>query len=195
MSIGTKNKIINASIKLFSSQGYKKTTTKAIADLAGVNEVTIFRQFGTKTGILEEIIESRMTHLESIKEYIKNKAQYDLQLDLFSIAVIYQTSIKRDIHLILALANELGSELHEQFGCIPKGLKIVLKNYFELYGAKKELNFNPEFLATYFISANIGYIFFQTITGTAEETNIDEAYIRMTIESFVNGIIKKKDLT
>ncbi|HKK82938.1 MAG TPA: TetR/AcrR family transcriptional regulator, partial [Atribacterota bacterium] len=47
----TKEKILNTSIILFTIRGYKKTTTKLIAREAGVNEVTLFRQFGSKERI------------------------------------------------------------------------------------------------------------------------------------------------
>lgn len=43
--------IIEASHKLFMSQGYKPTTTKQIAELAGVNESTIYRHFETKENL------------------------------------------------------------------------------------------------------------------------------------------------
>lgn len=44
--------ILNAAAELFAERGYKGTTTRAIAELAGVNEVTLFRQFKNKQGIL-----------------------------------------------------------------------------------------------------------------------------------------------
>lgn len=37
---------------LFVRQGITQTTTRQIADAAGVNEVTLFRHFGTKQGLL-----------------------------------------------------------------------------------------------------------------------------------------------
>lgn len=48
--------IIETSHKLFLSQGYKQTTTKQIADLAGVNESTIFRLFGNKENLFHQSI-------------------------------------------------------------------------------------------------------------------------------------------
>jgi AcrR family transcriptional regulator len=53
----SRQKIIQAAIELFASQGVSETTTKQIAELAQVNEVTLFRQFGNKHGLLLAVIE------------------------------------------------------------------------------------------------------------------------------------------
>jgi len=53
----TRQKLIQAAIELFASQGVGETTTKQIAELAQVNEVTLFRQFGNKHGLLLAAIE------------------------------------------------------------------------------------------------------------------------------------------
>lgn len=44
----TSQKIIDATMTLIRDKGYVATTTKDIAKLAGVNECTLFRKFGSK---------------------------------------------------------------------------------------------------------------------------------------------------
>ncbi|MCU0542106.1 MAG: TetR family transcriptional regulator [Oscillatoriaceae cyanobacterium Prado104] len=53
----TRQRLIGAALELFASQGVTETTTKQIAELAEVNEVTLFRQFGSKHGLLLAVIE------------------------------------------------------------------------------------------------------------------------------------------
>ncbi|MEZ4661233.1 MAG: TetR/AcrR family transcriptional regulator [Caldilineaceae bacterium] len=48
--------IYAAAINIFMSLGYDGATTKEIADIAGVNEVTLFRKFGSKAGLFERAI-------------------------------------------------------------------------------------------------------------------------------------------
>ena len=48
----TRRRILNAARRLFEERGYQRTTTRAIAAKAGVNEVTIFRHFRTKKNLL-----------------------------------------------------------------------------------------------------------------------------------------------
>ncbi len=52
-----RQRLIQAALELFASQGVTATTTRQIADLAGVNEVTLFRHFGSKHGLLLAVIE------------------------------------------------------------------------------------------------------------------------------------------
>lgn len=54
----TGNEILSAAAELFAERGYRGTTTRAIAERAGVNEVTIFRRFKNKQGILQALGES-----------------------------------------------------------------------------------------------------------------------------------------
>lgn len=53
----TRQRLIHAALELFASQGVTATTTKQIAESSGVNEVTLFRQFGSKHGLLLAVIE------------------------------------------------------------------------------------------------------------------------------------------
>ena len=52
----TKNRILEAGLKLFSRKGYLGATTREIAKQAGVAEVTLFRYFPSKEKLFEEMI-------------------------------------------------------------------------------------------------------------------------------------------
>jgi AcrR family transcriptional regulator len=54
--ISTRQRLINAAMELFATQGITETTTKAVAELAKVNEVTLFRHFGNKHGLVLAVI-------------------------------------------------------------------------------------------------------------------------------------------
>lgn len=51
-----KQDILNAALVLFTEQGARATSTKSIAKEAGVSEALIFKHFGTKDNLLEELI-------------------------------------------------------------------------------------------------------------------------------------------
>lgn len=51
----TEAQILTAAAELIAERGYTGTTTSAIADRAGVNEVTVFRRFESKAGILRAL--------------------------------------------------------------------------------------------------------------------------------------------
>jgi len=52
----TRSVILNAAVQVFSQHGFRGSTTRRIADAASVNEVTIFRYFGSKEALLQEAI-------------------------------------------------------------------------------------------------------------------------------------------
>ena len=52
----TRQWILEAAVQLFSQNGYTRTTTRAIAELAGVNESTLFRIYKSKAALLSELL-------------------------------------------------------------------------------------------------------------------------------------------
>jgi AcrR family transcriptional regulator len=53
----TRQRILQAAAQLFAEDGYARTTTRALAAAAGVNEVTLFRHFGNKENLFAAVIE------------------------------------------------------------------------------------------------------------------------------------------
>ncbi|MBW4612571.1 MAG: TetR/AcrR family transcriptional regulator [Desmonostoc vinosum HA7617-LM4] len=56
-SLSTRQRLIQAALELFTAQGVSATTTRQIAEKAEVNEVTLFRNFGNKHGLLLAVLE------------------------------------------------------------------------------------------------------------------------------------------
>ena len=53
----SRQKLIESALELFVSQGIANTATRQIANLAEVNEATLFRNFGNKYGLLQAVIQ------------------------------------------------------------------------------------------------------------------------------------------
>jgi len=56
----TAQKIMEASIIVFTEHGYLGATTKEIAATAGVSEMTLFRKFQTKQNLFNIMIKSTL---------------------------------------------------------------------------------------------------------------------------------------
>jgi AcrR family transcriptional regulator len=54
----TRTTLLDVTARLYAEHGWRGTTTRRIAEAAGVNEVTLFRQFGSKEALLLESIRS-----------------------------------------------------------------------------------------------------------------------------------------
>ena len=52
----TRAELLKAAAAVFSQHGFRGSTTRRIADAAGVNEVTLFRYFKSKEALLQEAI-------------------------------------------------------------------------------------------------------------------------------------------
>jgi AcrR family transcriptional regulator len=54
--MATRESLLDVTARLYAEHGWRGTTTRRIAEAAGVNEVTLFRQFGSKESLLLEAI-------------------------------------------------------------------------------------------------------------------------------------------
>src|SRR3982751_3807637 len=52
-----RDRILDAAKKVYAQHGFRGATTRLIAIEAGVNEVTLFRTFGSKSALLEAVLE------------------------------------------------------------------------------------------------------------------------------------------
>ena len=77
----TEVRLVEAAVQLFSRQGFKGTSTRDIAQLAGVNEATLFRYFGKKTDLFWAAAESPLTRLKFGRELQSGLAS-DLNPDI-----------------------------------------------------------------------------------------------------------------
>lgn len=59
-----RDKILEAATAIYAESGFRGATTRRIAELAGVNEVTLFRHFGSKESLLREVIARQWSTIE-----------------------------------------------------------------------------------------------------------------------------------
>ncbi|GEM_PF-456882 len=51
-----RGRLLDAAARVYAEMGFRGATTRRIAEEAGVNEITIFRQFGSKEALIEEAL-------------------------------------------------------------------------------------------------------------------------------------------
>lgn len=72
----TRERLLSAAFKVFSRDGLHGATTRAIAQEAGVNEVTLFRHFKTKEGLLEVLIADKVAVVARQSGQVASDAQW-----------------------------------------------------------------------------------------------------------------------
>jgi AcrR family transcriptional regulator len=65
--MNVRDQLLAAAARVYAEVGYRGATTRRIADEAGVNEVTLFRQFGSKETLLHEAIARAGAEIESVE--------------------------------------------------------------------------------------------------------------------------------
>ncbi|MDB6077685.1 MAG: transcriptional regulator, TetR family [Akkermansiaceae bacterium] len=61
-------RLLEAAMEVFAREGITRATTREIAKVAGVNEVTLFRNFQNKQGLLAAVLESSLLITESLQK-------------------------------------------------------------------------------------------------------------------------------
>lgn len=89
----TDRKLVAAALKVFSRDGLA-ATTKEIARVAKVNEVTLFRHFATKghllAAVVAEVVREEAAALESL-----DVNDFNLERDLIYLAGVFQAKMQR----------------------------------------------------------------------------------------------------
>src|ERR1700730_12382698 len=88
----SRNEIINATCKVFAKLGFRGTTTRRIADAAGVNEVTIFRQFASKAALIREAM--KRTHSVDLTQLHDVPSDPEGELTLWSESFIQHLRLR-----------------------------------------------------------------------------------------------------
>lgn len=186
----TSERIIEAFIELFRDFGYKGATTRAVAERAGVNEVTIFRHFGNKKGIMDAALES-VSYSPFLEKIINEDMVWDLEKDLWKIADSYHRYMVKinDLVLIGFRESQLFPELNDTIVQIPKQLKANLVSYFtEMYNRGKLIETNIEFQAMNFIWLNFGYFLSKSRFGNQVITSSQNEFLKHSIQLFARGL-------
>ena len=118
-------KIFSAALDILISHGYEGATTQKIADVAGVNEVTLFRKYGSKAGLFEKVIEHQLSDTPL------NKLAYtgDLEADLLAIVEAYIETNETHGNIIPILLIEMPRypDLQGSFNTPWKNLQEIIK--------------------------------------------------------------------
>ncbi|HSI11432.1 MAG TPA: TetR/AcrR family transcriptional regulator [Chthoniobacter sp.] len=81
----TRQRLIDAAIRVCSERGLHGATTREIAEVAGVNEVTLFRHFGSKEKLIAALFEQVLATLSESLDDTETDEQ-DLERNLYRYA-------------------------------------------------------------------------------------------------------------
>ncbi len=113
--------LLTAAARVFARDGLDGATTRAISREAGVNEVTLFRQFGTKEHLLEAVVGSAFGAGPRAARGAPRPAAGSLPSDLREFASRYEALLVDNLPLIRAMIGEI----HRHAVCQHQALKGI----------------------------------------------------------------------
>lgn len=103
-SVCARERLLEGALRVYARDGLAGATTRAIAQEAGVNEVTLFRCFGTKEKLLSAVVEKQFGAEEPAAEVLSETD--DLGADLRAYARRYEEGMVANLPLVRAFIGE-----------------------------------------------------------------------------------------
>lgn len=181
----TRQKLLNAALQIFVEKGYESTTTKEIAKLANVAEVTLFRHFNSKSNLFVETLTIALVDFIKIEE----KKMYGLNFANFFQHLLHKK-------LLLASKNKKLLQMlirENSYGHIPENLKIIYEiqrqsavTFSEYLKFQYNKELDSKYLTDVFIGIIIRYVLledysYHELSATAQK----EITLKYT-ETFIN---------
>ncbi|OXS56977.1 TetR family transcriptional regulator [Cohnella sp. CIP 111063] len=188
-TLDNKAKLMHAAIDLMAEKGYKGVSTKEIAAAAGVSEMTLFRNFGSKINLLDKAVD-RYHYSVEMTQVFNEKVIGDLRTDLLMISQMYHEMMERNrkLFLIVLSDNEL-AEIREKAQKHPRKLLELLTNYFiDMQQKNKMISTDAQMQAITFMWMNYGAFVSQLFVRSEITPISKQDFIRSSTDLFVRAL-------
>ncbi|HVU34217.1 MAG TPA: TetR/AcrR family transcriptional regulator [Opitutaceae bacterium] len=111
----THQRLLDAAARVFAQYGLAGATTRAIAEEAGVNEVTLFRHFQSKDRLLAEVVGRNFGPAATAADADTPPPDTsDLKADLMQHALRYERLLKHNLPLVRTMLGEIQHHARDQ---------------------------------------------------------------------------------
>ena len=195
----TKARLIEAALDLFAERGVTETTTKAVAERAQVNEVTLFRNFGNKYRLLLAVIEDSAVFAKLVHALVEQANHKD------NVADFLQEYVRESLHtlnkapdLVRSIVGEAGNYPIENRQALGKGLDEAnryVAEYLESAIAAQNLdsNLTSEQIVNLLNFLLLGYFIVESSTEGYTFWDEQEDFLNSTIDLFLHGAFSSSD--
>lgn len=140
----TEQKIMDAALKIFAEKGYNGATTRAISIAADINDSTLFRIFGTKKNLFDQVlIQNNEKMMKSLDSVIIHK-EFDTNRDFLETLIRNLVKLAEDNYEHLNLTINEGSRISEN---VMDKFIFHLSKYMEENIKESKMNY-PVFVMT-----------------------------------------------
>jgi AcrR family transcriptional regulator len=186
----TRARILAAAREIFAHKGTRGTTTREVADRAGVNEATLFRHFGTKQTLLHDMLEHYCgsAHLESLFGGLNGSLEE--QLCSLAHGAIDRMKLREDL-IRVSLAEQVTDP--DATAVTWRGPQNALQLLTDFMGRRVEggeLRGEATAMARVFMSLFFAYVFARKVwdDGRGDTPETRDAAVRACVAIFLNGV-------
>lgn len=186
----TRKKIMEVALQLFSAQGYYATPTKQIAKEAGVNELTLFRHFGSKEHLFHETTEKYVEDI-NLRTEISQHISLDFETSMIEIAKDYLEFCYKNEQIYKIQMRLKDDEKEFVRLKLSRNLKEILIDYFKELNEKGSISGDPEIMAVTFINSVLGsYTIYLLTHGTFSDVDLNVLVLEHA-KQFANYYVKE----
>ena len=189
----TRQRILEAALQLFSERGYDGATTRAIASLAGVNEVTLFRHFGSKKSLFQAVLRNNSA-LPGLEFALRERLTGDYRQDLLILAtqVLALLHARRKEILMLLAEAERRPEMLERIAFVPMQQRQMVSDYLKWQMEQGHVRpLDPDLAAQGLLGMLLAYCLgLNMLSGDLARMPLEEVAAQF-VDLFVEGTRKK----
>jgi AcrR family transcriptional regulator len=127
-----KTQIMDAAAQQFAELGYKRATTRKIAQAAGVTEVTLFRHFGSKQNLFTAVLNRHALQPDSnaiFNQTLEGDYHQDmLRMGQYTMQIMQE---RRDVMRMMLCEAAHFPELQELLGQAPRQMRDMIAGYLQ----------------------------------------------------------------
>ena len=127
----THKRIILAAANVFIENGYARSTTRSLADAAGITEATLFRHFGSKEALFKEVIQSFGGRTLSNEFEQLLSGDYSADLHRLGQAFLHISMERGRIMRLILFEADHFPELSEALALNPREFRAMLSRYLD----------------------------------------------------------------
>lgn len=191
----TRARIIEAASRLFVEKGFSGATTRAIAEKAGVNEVTLFRHFGSKKNLAKAIMDQLGGPAIAVDLEARFSGDYVQDLTFIGHAMM-KVMIERSDAMRMAIC-EAGNfpEFQQVVAENPRQLRRMLARYFERQMSEGVIHpGHPEVLAQAFLGMFFSYVVLHGFLLDSLQPEVSpEEVVEQFVTLFVRGTLTAQE--
>lgn len=201
----TEQRILDAALRVFASEGFTGATTRRIAEEANVAEVTLFRKFKSKKNLLKEVLINNQTvfsSLDDLSHLFPKEKNVDLETELHILGKNIAKAMrdrKKDSkrRMFMFMLFDEGRRRPEVGETLSSFLQMninPLSEYFELQIKNGKMRtINSRSAALTFVGYFVHTSLLREVVGDSFLGNNDEEIDRF-IDIFTKGILKVEDM-